>query len=160
VRRSALIVLIILLAACSKDSEPDGSSPYSLLNSLAKAETFDQALLCYSNNTRKAVKDTLSFENISESEFLPILNFLRGALKWEIRAEKITDRQAELEILISDHIIDNMTGFVMPCRMLQENGKWRLDMEENILSLKKSGKNYGEYFDKKLQEINRAISQD
>ena len=150
-RLTAFITLIILLAACSKNSEPDGASPYSLLNSLAKAETFDQALLCYSNDTRKTVKETLKLQHISKSEFLPILAFLQGALKWKIRAEKITGSQAELEVLISDHTIDNMTGFAMPCRMLQENGKWRIDMEENILSLKKNEKNYGEYLDKKLQ---------
>jgi len=152
VRHTALIMLIILVITCSKNSEPDGVSPYSLLNSLAKAETFDQALLCYSNNTRKAVKEILPLKNISKSEILPILAFLKNAIKWEIRAEKITAEQAELEILISDHIIDNMTGFVMPCRMLRENGKWRIDMEENILSLKKNSKNSSEYLDKKLQK--------
>jgi len=150
-RSAPLITLLILLTACSKNSEPDGLSPYSLLNSLANAETFDQALPCYSANTRKAVKEALALEGISKPEFLPILAFLKGATKWEIRAEKITAGRAELEVLISEHIVDNMTGFVMPCRMLKENGKWRLDMEENIRSLKKSGKNHSEYLDKKLQ---------
>ncbi|MCL1911046.1 MAG: hypothetical protein FWG13_02440 [Leptospirales bacterium] len=150
-RYAALIILIISLAACSKNSEPDGTSPSSLLDSLAKAETFDQALLCYSSSTQKAVKEILILKNINKSEFFPILAFLKGALKWEIRAEKITGSQAELEALILDHTIDNMAGFVMQCRMLQENGKWRIDMEENILHLKRNERNYNEYFDKKLQ---------
>ncbi|MCL2025377.1 MAG: hypothetical protein FWG92_01045 [Leptospirales bacterium] len=151
-RLPALIVLVILLTACPKNSEPDGSSPYSLLNALAKAETFDQALLCYSNNTKKAVREILTLKNVSKSELFPILAFLKGALKWEIRGEKITAGQAELEVLISGHVIDNMTGFVMPCRMLQENDKWRLDIEENILSIKRDGRNGGDYLDKKLQK--------
>jgi hypothetical protein len=151
-RLSALAALLLFFTGCSKNLEPEGATPRALLDSLSMAETFDEALLCYSSETRKAVRDVLSLKDASKSELLPLLAFLKGALDWEIRGEKITGERAKLEALILDHVIDNMAGFAMPCEMLKENGKWRLDMKENILSLKGSGKKSGEYLDKKLKE--------
>ncbi|MDR3237263.1 MAG: hypothetical protein LBT84_02035 [Spirochaetia bacterium] len=147
-----ILLALIFFAGCPKNREPDGSSPSALLKALAGADNFDQALLCYSSGTKNAIRGILSADkNISEGEFEPVLAFLQGAMSWDIVSEKITGEIAELDVVISDHIVDNRIGFRILCRMVKENNNWRLDMEKEIAGMKGSG-GEAHYLDNKLKK--------
>ena len=151
---SIFFLSFILFFACTKKKGLQDESITGLLKSLSETENFEQASACYTAGTLRIVSDIITFNNISKDELFPILAFLRGALSWDIIAEIITEDTAAFNIMITDHVTDNMVGFALPCLMRREQDKWRIDMEKEMTIMRDSFKSRSKnsYLNKKLKE--------
>jgi hypothetical protein len=152
-RMICILILAALFASCSGRKEPAPGSPAAALKILASASDYQSALGCYTSATGSAVKRILSAEGMSERDIFPILAFLRGARSWDVLKETIEGDTASLEIVISDHVTDNMKGGRMLCSMQKEDGGWKIDMEKEMRALEKSLRknNSGGYLERKLK---------
>lgn len=131
ISRAALIFVLCCLAgfaACKKAALPKSATPEELIASLAAADNFDAAAACYTKETKKAVKQIMRRNNISEEAMFPMMGFLFGAEEWKI--VKQNEASKDFYIVITKHASDNMVGFGINCKMKQEAEGWRIDMEE------------------------------
>jgi hypothetical protein len=148
-----LLIMPAFFASCSGKKEAAPGSPAAALKALASASDYQGALGCYTSATGNAVRRILSSGGVSEADILPILAFLRGARSWDVVREAIDGDNASLEIVISDHVTDNMKGGRILCSMKKEDGGWKIDMEKNMRALEKSLRknDSGGYLERKLR---------
>lgn len=130
--RFLIILICLMIFSCSHDSSPSGEHPAALLRELAAAETYSGAAGCFSEGTRSSGEKLISAGSFSEHTLFSVLNFLHGAETWDLVNAGTDDSGFTCDIIITGHVKDNMTGWSTSCRMIKENGRWRIDMKKEM----------------------------
>lgn len=127
----AAFVVAAGLTACG------GSRPSDVLEkmqSVYSSDRFEDAAQYYTKGTVEAMNELNKIAPKSgKEEGLADRKFMKDA-KWTVVDEKIIGDTAEVKVKYTEHPVENMKGFEYAFRMKKEDGRWKIDMEQEMKS--------------------------
>jgi hypothetical protein len=153
----AALAAAVFFISCSRN-------PSDVLQDIRKQQingNYDNLNAYYTKGTIKAMEEfeKLSLKN-KTGKSKEDKRFMDGT-DWDIVAEKINGSDADVVIKYTDHPIENMRGLELMFKLQKEDGKWKLDMENDIRKSLEMLKNSGQavkggkanYFKKNRQDL-------
>ena len=137
-----ILFLLIINLSCSKEFATD--KPENVLKKLSQTDKAVEKNKYYSKDTLKVINNALSKGLLTESDKKYLLHDLDSKIEWELLKSNVTsevsERKAQVVIKYTNHPVENMIGFNMLYNFIIENGKWKIDLKnelENALALVK-----------------------
>jgi hypothetical protein len=135
-----ILSVAFFLSACSQ-------KPSDVLKEIQKKQvdgSYNNLNAYYTNGTVKAIAELDKlYQKKKAGKAGEDKRFADGA-RWDVIAEKLNGNDAEVIIKYAEHPVQNMIGLELMFRLRNEDGKWKLDAEKEILKsmemLKNSGK--------------------
>ncbi len=134
------LFLSLFLAVSCSDSGGKGNTHEETLNGFSSAETYDEKTSWLTSGTRRLIdrfaeKDVVTMK--SRDRLLPPL--VKGS-DWKVLSIEEGKDRAILKLQLTDHPVENMIGYSFIVTLNREDGKWRIDMEEELEKRLKSRK--------------------
>jgi len=124
------LFFIITLISCAKSTESKNFT--DVFNKLSNAGSYNDIKKCYSVDTVKLIDSAEADGLISNDEKFFILPVFSPDIKWKEISKIQNEDKLEIRIRYIEHPVENMIGFEMDFKLVKENGRWKIDMAEDI----------------------------
>ncbi len=143
----ALVVLVTV--SCSRKDEKTRELT-EIIDSLSRAATYQEARRFYTENTLAVVNSAVRRGRIRKDERILLFPPFTPDARWEELEKEESKNSALITIRFTGHPVENMTGYVMTIRMINEDGNWKIDLAKELNESLQSGSREGpvEYLDR------------
>lgn len=124
---SLCLLLFLLIFSCSRDVDP--GDPVSTLDGLTRAQTPDEKKLFFTSDTLDLLDKAESHGFVNPWYFLSLLH---EDAEWVERDRSVEGDTAWISVVITSHPVENLAGAGMILRLEKENGKWRIDLTNEL----------------------------
>jgi|GEM_PF-6230438 len=136
--KAVIILFSFCLAlswSCSREKTYGDASPLSVLQRMQSAKNMKDILSCYTDGTVTVIRKTMDQRNMSEQAVSARMALVGPDTAWECLREDVKNDTARCEIIITGHPVDNVVGSAITLTMRRVDGKWHIDMEDEMTRL-------------------------
>ena len=123
------ITAITFISCKQEQSSDDLLQPFY---KISKSASYSDVKHLYTNGTIAIVDRAVDQDLLSKSERKQIVLLLNKDIKWEEFSRNISGEEALIKLKFTDHPVENLIGFIVQYRLIQEDGSWKIDMEREL----------------------------
>ena len=121
------LCLLLLVVSCSKDIDP--GDPASAVDGLARAQSPEEKKVFFTSDTQNLLHKAESHDFVNPWYFLSLLH---EDAEWLERERSVEGDTAGISIVITSHPVENLTGAGMDFKLKKEDGKWKIDLTDEL----------------------------
>lgn len=136
-----LAAVIIITAACGKKIE--AGSPEEVLFLVKEKGGTSEVMQLYTDSTVSSLKKYMKLSGMTEESATDVLGFIPADSEYKITGKKIDGETAFIKLQFTRHHTENVTGYTVDVKMIKEGNSWKIDREQDFLTLIKAYENRG-----------------
>jgi len=125
-----LVFALALTASCKRDSGSVGIS--TLFHDLAGARNYQEMKGFYSHDTVGILDGAIGDGSLTETQCRYILPRFDVDTEWDEVDTKVSGDRATVTLRFIRHPVENMLGYSQIFKLVRENGKWKIDIEDEL----------------------------
>lgn len=136
-----LTAILLFSSGCGKKIE--AGSPEEVLFLLKEKGGTAEVVQLYTDDTVSSLRKYMKLTGMSEESATDVLGFIPADSRYEISGKKVEGETALLKLRFTKHHTENLAGYTVEVRMLNEGKGWKIDRESDFKTLIKAYENRG-----------------